>query len=86
MTQAYRCCEHAKEIQNDSKVFSHKNFQHRSDACSLKVIGNFIRASLAPQTLRRREPPTPSTRASLALYAAGIDRVKSIHAAHDSPK
>jgi hypothetical protein len=54
MTQAYRCCEHAKEIQNDSKVFSQKTFQRRSGACSVKVIGNFICASLATQTLRRR--------------------------------
>jgi hypothetical protein len=30
MTQAYRCCERAKDFQNDSKNFSRKYFQRIS--------------------------------------------------------
>jgi hypothetical protein len=57
MTHAYRCCEHAKEIQNDSKKLFVEEIVGRSGNNFLKTDRLFIRASFASLKLRRASSP-----------------------------
>jgi hypothetical protein len=77
MTQAYRCCEHAKEFQNDSKFFCREIFSRYFFAIYFpELICEFIRTSFASQTQLRCQRVHHLRRAR----QGGVDVMKSIHA------